>query len=86
MNAKQLAAHGVVMIAIAAAMPAAMAQDEHHDGERLETSPGLVRDVRQVTQRFQDVSAATAAGYVSTENCVIARSGAPKLKKTVATP
>ena len=29
-----------------------------------------MRDVRQVTQKFQDVNAATAAGYVSVENCV----------------
>jgi hypothetical protein len=70
MKAKQLAANTVVAIAIAAAMPVVLAQDEHHEGERPEASPGLVRDVRQATQKFQDVAAATAAGYVSTENCV----------------
>ena len=56
-------------IAIAASMPVALAQDEQREGERPEASPGLVRDVRQATQRFQDVSAATAAGYVSVESC-----------------
>jgi hypothetical protein len=30
---------------------------------------GLVRDVRQATERFRDVAAATAAGYVSTGSC-----------------
>ncbi len=69
MNATHLAANAVVTIAIAASMPAALAQQAHHEGDRPESSPGLVRDVRQATQRFQDVNAATAAGYVSTENC-----------------
>jgi hypothetical protein len=69
MNAKQLAANTVVAIAIAASMPVALAQDKHHEGEHPEASPGLVRDVRQATQRFQDVNAATAAGYVSTRSC-----------------
>jgi hypothetical protein len=69
MNAKQLAAHTVVTIAIAASMPVALAQNEHHEGERPEASPGLVRDVRQATQQFQDVTAATAAGYVSDGSC-----------------
>jgi hypothetical protein len=53
-----------------AAMPLAQAQDDSHASDHPEMSPGLVRDVRQVTQRFQDLHAATAAGYVSTENCV----------------
>jgi hypothetical protein len=70
MNAKQLAANTVGAIAIAASMPMALAQDKHHEGEPPEASPGLVRDVRQVTQRFQDVTAATAAGYASTGSCV----------------
>lgn len=70
MNAKHLAANTIAAIAIAASMPVALAQDEHHEGDRPEISPGLVRDVRQATQRFQDVGAASAAGYVSTRNCV----------------
>ena len=70
MNARQAAANTVVAIAIAVSMPIALAQDEHPGGDRPEISPGLVRDVRQVTQKFQDVNAATAAGYVSVENCV----------------
>ena len=69
MNAKQLAANTVVAIVIAASIPVALAQDEQHEGVHPEASP-LARDVRQATQRFQDVSAATAAGYVSTRNCV----------------
>jgi hypothetical protein len=74
MNAKQLAA-ATVAIAIAASTPPALAQDEQHEGDHPEVSPGLVRDVRQATQKFQDVNAATAAGYVSTENCVSGPSG-----------
>lgn len=70
MTPKQLAANTLVAIAIAAAMPIATAQDPQHEGDHPEISPGLARDVRHATQRFQDVNAATAAGYVSTENCV----------------
>lgn len=69
MNAKQVAATAVVAIAITASMSVALAQDEQHEGDRPEASPGLVRDVRQATQKFQDVTAATAAGYVSVESC-----------------
>src|SRR5688572_12020957 len=70
MNAKQLVTNTVVTIAIAASMPVALAQEaHHHEGERPEASPGLVRDVRQATQKFQDVAAATAAGYVSDRSC-----------------
>jgi hypothetical protein len=71
MITKQFAATAVVTIAIAASMPVVLAQDQHHghEGESPEVSPGLVRAVRQVTQKFQDVNAATAAGYVSTESC-----------------
>lgn len=70
MKAKQLVANTAVAIAIAAAMPLAQAQNPQHDGERPEALGGLVRDVRQATQKFLDVNAATAAGYVSTQNCV----------------
>lgn len=69
MNVRHLAANTVVAIAIAASMPAVLAQDAHHEGDRPEISPGLVRDVRQATHKFQDVNAATAAGYVSTRSC-----------------
>lgn len=68
MNAKQVA-NTVVAIAIVASMPVALAQDEQHEGDRPEASSGLARDVRQATQKFQDVSTATAAGYISAENC-----------------
>jgi hypothetical protein len=70
MNAKQLATNTLVAIAMATAMPVALAQEAHHDSDRPEASPGLVRDVRQATQGFRDVTAATAAGYVSARNCV----------------
>jgi hypothetical protein len=71
MLTKQLAITAVVTIAIAASMPVVLAQDRHHEheGESPEVSPGLVRAVRQTTQKLQDVNAATAAGYVSTQNC-----------------
>ena len=70
MNAKQLAANTVAAIAIVSSTPIALAHDEHQEGERPEGFPGLVRDVRQATQRFQDVNAAIAAGYVSAGSCV----------------
>jgi hypothetical protein len=72
MNAKQLAANACVAIAFVASAPSALAQDSHdqHEGDRPEMSPGFVGDVRQVTRKFLDVNAATAAGYVSTEHCV----------------
>src|ERR1044072_5905319 len=62
----------ILLVTLAAAStPLALAQDDDsHAGDHPEMSTGLIRDVRQVTQRFQDVHAATAAGYVSTENCV----------------
>ena len=69
MLTKQLAATALVTIAIAASMPEVLAQDEHHEAESPEVSPGLVRTVRQVTQKFQDVKSAAAAGYISTASC-----------------
>jgi hypothetical protein len=75
MNAKKFAASSVVSIAIAAWAPVVLAHDEGLEGEHPETSPGLVRDVRQVTERYRDVSAATAAGYVSTRSCASGPNG-----------
>jgi hypothetical protein len=69
MNARQLAAHTLAAIAIVGSIPVVPAADEDQGGERSEASPGLPRDVRQATQRFQDVNAATAAGYVSAGSC-----------------
>jgi hypothetical protein len=69
MKPQHLAAIPAAAIAIAASTPVAHAHDEHHEGERPELFPGFVRDVRQATQKFQDVNAATAAGYVSTRSC-----------------
>jgi hypothetical protein len=76
MKPKQFAASTLVAIAFASSLPIAVAQDQHarHEGDHPEISPGLVRDVRHTTQRFQDVNAATAAGYVSTENCASGQS------------
>jgi hypothetical protein len=70
MKANQPAGTAFLAIAIAIATPAALAHDGQHEGESPEASPGFVRAVRQTTQKFQDVNAATAAGYVSTESCV----------------
>jgi hypothetical protein len=69
MNTRQLAANTVVVIAFAASSPVALAHEEDHGGERPEASRGLARDVREATQRYQDVNAATAAGYVSAGSC-----------------
>jgi hypothetical protein len=69
LNAKRIAAHTIAAIAVGASIPAALAQDQQHQGERPESSPGFVREVRQATQRFQDARAATAEGYVSTGSC-----------------
>jgi hypothetical protein len=74
MNANQLAA-ATVAIALAASIAPALAQEDQHAGDHPQVSPGLVRDVRQAAQKFQDVNAATAAGYESTENCVSGPNG-----------
>ena len=50
-------------------MPATMvAADDTQSHDR--PSTGLVRDVREATQQFEDVGKAVAAGYVSTHHCV----------------
>jgi hypothetical protein len=69
MKAK-LAINSVAAVAMAASMPMALAHDEHQDDLNPEVSAGLVRDVRQAANRFQDVNTATAEGYVSTASCV----------------
>src|SRR5688500_7777850 len=56
-------------------MPTAIAQSDQPQAESLERAPGLVRDVRRATHEFQDVTAAIAAGYVSTRSCVSGPSG-----------
>src|SRR5688572_11986227 len=61
MKARQLAVKGLTIAAIACA-PAASALAAKDDG--------LVQAVRQATQAFHDVSAATAAGYSSAGSCV----------------
>jgi hypothetical protein len=70
MKVKRLATHTVAAIALAAPMTTPVAHEGDHDGERPDASSGLVRDVRHATERFQDVTAATSAGYVSTGSCV----------------
>lgn len=69
MKPEQVATNAVAAIAIVASIPVALAHDEHHEGDHPESSPGFVRDVRQATQGFQNVDAATAAGYVSVRSC-----------------
>jgi hypothetical protein len=61
MSARQLVVKGVTIAAISC-VPATMALAAK-DG-------GLVQAVREATRTFQDVSAATAAGYSSAGSCV----------------
>ena len=65
MKAKQLAVNTFAALAVAALMAMALAHAGEHAGEHPDASTGLVRDVREVTQNFHDVTAAMAAGYVS---------------------
>ena len=69
MRAK-LAINTVAAVALVASMSAALAHDEHQEDRNPEAFAGLVRDVHQASNRFQNVNTATAEGYVSTENCV----------------
>jgi predicted 3-demethylubiquinone-9 3-methyltransferase (glyoxalase superfamily) len=69
MKAKQLAVNTFAALAVAALMATALAHAGEHEGERPDASTGLVRDVREVTQNFHDVTAAMAAGYVSAGSC-----------------
>jgi hypothetical protein len=58
-------------IGVAGWMSAASAQTQPEQ-QRVEAPAemsGFVREVRRATHEFQDVHAATAAGYVSTRNC-----------------
>jgi hypothetical protein len=69
MKAKQLAVNTFAALAVAALMAMALAHASEHEGEPPDASTGLVRDVREVTQHFHDVTAAMAAGYVSAGSC-----------------
>jgi hypothetical protein len=69
MKAK-LAINTVAVVAMVASTPVALADDEHQKDLNPEVFSGFVRDVRQAANRFQDVNAATAEGYVSTASCV----------------
>jgi hypothetical protein len=66
MKAKQLVVN--TLTAMAVATPMAIAQAD--ENERPGVSKGLVSDVLETAHRFQDVAAATAAGYVSDGSCV----------------
>jgi hypothetical protein len=66
MKAKQLVVNTLAAIAIVTPMAIAQANENERPG----ASTGLVRDVLEVTHRFKDVAAATAAGYVSDGSCV----------------
>lgn len=61
---------GLIGVAGWMSAASAQAQPEQQRAEELAAKSGFVRDVRHATQAFQDVNAATAAGYVSTRNCV----------------
>lgn len=56
-------------IAMAALMATARAQEGEHDSEGPDAATGFVREVREATQNFRDVTAAMAAGYVSVNSC-----------------
>jgi hypothetical protein len=56
-------------IVVAALMTVALAHAGEHESEDPDASTGLVRDVREATQNFNDVTAAIAAGYVSVASC-----------------
>jgi len=66
MGARQILMAGVVATAVA--MPVVMAAPDH--GNDTNMSSGLVREVRQATRAFHDVSVAIAAGYGSAGSCV----------------
>src|SRR5262245_16738907 len=69
MKAK-LALNSIAAVAMVASMSVALADDEHQADHNPDVFDGLVRDVHQAVNRFQNVNTATAEGYVSTENCV----------------
>jgi hypothetical protein len=69
MKAQQLAVNTLAALAVTALMATALAHAGEHEGEPPDTSTGLVRAVREVTQPFHDVTAAMAAGYVSAGSC-----------------
>jgi hypothetical protein len=69
MKAK-LAINTLAAVAIVASTSVALAHDGHEEDLNTEAFTGLVRDVHQAANRFQDVNAATAEGYVSTASCV----------------
>jgi hypothetical protein len=75
MNATLYATPIVGAIGLVGLMSVASAQGDQLQVESVERAPGLVRDARRATQEFQDVSAAIAAGYVSTGSCVSGPSG-----------
>jgi hypothetical protein len=69
MTAK-LAINTVAAVAMVASMSVALADEERQEDLDPDAFAGLVRDVHQAANRFQDVNAATAEGYVSTASCV----------------
>lgn len=75
MNATLYVATLVGAVGIVGSMPTAIAQSDRQQVESLEKTAGFVRDVRRATHEFQNVTAATAAGYVSTRSCVSGPSG-----------
>ena len=69
MKAK-LAINAVAAVAMVASTPVALAHDEHEGESNPDAFTGLVRDVHQAANRFQDVNTAPSEGYVSTASCV----------------
>ena len=71
----RLAVKTVACVAAVASMPVALAHEESQKDANPDAFAGLVRDVHQASNRFQDVNVATAEGYVSTANCVSGPTG-----------
>jgi hypothetical protein len=69
MTAKQLTVNTCAALAVAVLLATAWAQTNEPGSERPEASTGFVHEVRQATDRFHDVTAAMAAGYVSAASC-----------------
>lgn len=65
MKTRTLLVAGTAALALAAPTPMATAE-----GDPRHSATGLVRQVREATSDFRDVTAAMAAGYGSTNSCV----------------
>jgi hypothetical protein len=58
------------VVVMGSASARALAQHDLHNSDRKNQSSGLIKIVREATERFQDASAAEAAGYSLQFGCV----------------